>query len=726
MEDQDQQQVDAKTTKSSTEKSWTPSVTTNIWRNRISWRIASAVFATLLLIQTIVLIFTVQSYEAEQLNHLQEVAKSALTSSLENVQEQLVSPINQKTFDRLMEETPIRGLTIYGMDYTPIKTYGLPTLLRSRLVRDFGSSYRSADNQHYEVMLGPTDLGRPYHIVTKLDASDVEPRVVGYIHQTLWILLLMSALVTSVLMLVLNQWLLEPVILLRNNLLSAAKNPEQPDIRRLKHEMHDEVGVTIRIANDLIRQNANNLKRLRTQAEDKIHKLAYFDGLTGLPNRTYFLEKLGETIKTKVIAEDGHIAVIAVDIDHFKDINDTMGHEIGDKLLEAIGRRLVKALPEEATVARASADEFTVMVPIRPGGPDSPALVERIFSSVSEPVSILKERFQVRVSVGVAQCPDDGIDPRQILKNADISLNRAKEEGRDTVRYYSHDFDLAIQKRFQILRDLRVAMDQGQLRLHYQPQFDLKTGRIVSVEALLRWWRPNNSKEGGAFISPAEFIPVAEQSGLIVPIGEYVLRTACAANKRWQERGIPPFRMAVNISSVQFHRADIVGFVETVLKETRLDSRWLELEVTESAFMENVQLTIDTLNRLHRLGIELAVDDFGTGYSSLSYLRQFPIDRLKIDQSFIRDALSSPDDRTIVKIIIALGHNLDLKVIAEGVETAEHEKFLTEEGCDEAQGFKYSKAIPEDQLVEYVVAHNRALAQSTRLTTIDSANKNAI
>jgi EAL domain-containing protein (putative c-di-GMP-specific phosphodiesterase class I) len=311
------------------------------------------------------------------------------------------------------------------------------------------------------------------------------------------------------------------------------------------------------------------------------------------------------------------------------------------------------------------------------------------------------------------------MDPRQILKNADIALNRAKEDGRDTVRYYSEEFDTIVQQRFQILRDLRLALERNELQLHFHPQFDLKTGRMIGAEALLRWWRPDASKEGGSYVPPVEFIPVAEQSGLIVPIGEWVLRTACQMNKQFQDKGLPPFRIAVNISGVQFHRADIVKQVSEILKETRLDPKWLELEVTESVFMENMNMAIEILNQLHRLGVELAIDDFGTGYSSLSYLRQFPIDRLKIDQSFIRNALNNNDDRAIAKTIISLAHSLGLKVIAEGVETGDHEDFLRQENCDEVQGYKYTRPLPVDLLQEFVVAYNRNLAKTTRLSVVE-------
>ena len=691
----------------------------HLWESRISWRITITVFITILLVQTAVLLFTVSPYEKEQLEGLREIARTALVSSISHTREQMVSPLSKQVVKKLLANTLIEGIAVYGLNRSAIQNYGAPILLQPRTSKDMPNGYRSVDNQHYEIFLSSGEIGHPYNIIVKLDASSVEPRVVSYIHQSLLVLLFLSGFVTSVLMLVLSLWLLEPMILLRNNLLNAARNPEKPDVKRPKKEMHDEIGMALRIANDLIRQNASNLKRLRVQTENKIHKLAYFDVLTGLPNRTYFLEKLEDNIKHKLIDKEDTLAVLSVDLDHFKDINDTMGHEIGDKLLEAIGKRLVKALPRNAIIARASADEFMIMVQLKPDQPDSSMLVEKVFASMTEPVNILQENFQIRVSIGVSHYPNDGINAHTILKNADIALNRAKAEGRDTVRYYSQDFDRAVQQRFQMLRDLRNALDQKQLHLHYQPQFNLKTGKMIGVEALLRWWRPDSSKEGGTFISPVEFIPVAEQSGLIVPIGEYVLRTACETNKLWQKKGIPPFRIAINLSGVQFHRGDITSLVADVLKETELEPRWLELEVTESVFMENMQTTIDILHQLHQQGIELAVDDFGTGYSSLSYLRQFPIDRLKIDQSFIRNSLMNIDDRMITKAIITLGHSLGLKVIAEGVETSDHENFLKEEGCDEVQGFKYTKPLPADEFLTFVIDYNRKLAKNNKLSVVE-------
>jgi EAL domain-containing protein (putative c-di-GMP-specific phosphodiesterase class I) len=315
----------------------------------------------------------------------------------------------------------------------------------------------------------------------------------------------------------------------------------------------------------------------------------------------------------------------------------------------------------------------------------------------------------VRCSIGYATYPDDGIEPDLVLKNADIALNRAKEDGRDTIREYLADFDRAVQQRFQMLNDLREAIDQDHLTLYYQPQLDLNTGKIIGAEALLRWWKKDNSKEGGSFISPAVFVPVAEQSGLVVPMGEWVLKQACQTAKSWLDQGID-IRVAVNVSGVQFQQSDLVDYTRRVLDEVDLPAHHLELEVTESAFMEDVHQTIATLNELNAMGVELAIDDFGTGYSSLSYLRQFPIDRLKIDQSFIKNALENESDASIARTIIALGHSLNLKVIAEGVETGEHEQFLKNIQCDEVQGYRYSRPVPADKFIEFVKNYNGNIA----------------
>ena len=675
----------------------------NIWKSKLSWKVAGAVFMTMIVIQAAVMSFTVTNYEDEKLRELRHNGLLTLAPAIERPDntQTAIDPVSRARAQRIMQNTPVRGFAVYGLDVSLLGTHGEPSSIYLDKSTDLKRTYRSLDKQSYDVIYSPADLGNPYFVVAKLDSQHVPGFVSSYVQENLLILFLLAAFVTCVLMIALSQWLLEPIMLLRKNLLSAVKNPQEPQIREMKNKDNDEIALTLNIANDLIRQNADNLSKLREQAEDQIHQLAYYDSLTNLPNRTLFAESLGKAIKGHVMKKDKSLVVMSLDIDHFKDINDSMGHEVGDMMLEAVAERLVNATPADAIVSRASADEFAIMVLLDEDANESTEIVNDIYAALSEPLIILQEKFQVRASIGLAHCPQDGMEVSHIMKNADIALNRAKEEGRATYRYYSEDFDRAVQARFQMLRDLRGAIEEQQFQLHYHPQFNLKTGKLIGVEALLRWFKPDNSEEGGRFIPPFEFIPVAEESGLIVPLGEWVMETACRDAVRWQQEGLDPVRMAVNISGVQFHRGDLVNMTQRVLDETGLKPQLLELEVTESVFMDDVNFAISILQQLHEMGCELAVDDFGTGYSSLSYLRQFPIDRLKVDQSFVRDVLTNNDDQAITRTIINLGHSLGLKVIAEGVETIDHQNFLLRENCDEVQGFKYTKPIPYHELVQF-------------------------
>lgn len=685
---------------------------TNIWRSRISWRIALSVFLTILIVQGGILFFTFKQQEMMFLSETRELGRSVLAPSLESVTDLLDSPMTQAKADQIVTTTLVRGMTIYSPDFQLLGAYGEPVTL-SMNGHTPPQNLRSVDGGAYEVIYKPNDLGRRYTIIARLDTRDIGPALLDYINQTVAIMLLMSAFVTVVLMISLSRWLLEPILFMRDNLVSAADNPENPDIKDSPFDAQDEIGGTIELTQTLILQNAENIRQIKSAAEDKIHKLAYYDTLTGLPNRSFFLQKLADTARRATDEEEGsskRFAVIAMDLDHFKDINDSMGHNIGDAILRGIGKRLRAALPESAIIARIDADEFAVTMPLSTDINNARDVADKIAKVIrSEPFKVFNETFQVRASIGVSTFPDDATDPDQVLKNADVALNRAKEDGRDTIKEYSQEFDDAVKLRFKLLQDLRDALEAKELMVYYQPQFDLTNGKIIGAEALLRWFRRDDSKEGGKFISPAEFVPIAEQSGLIVPIGEWVMRYSCQVAADWQKAGMD-IRVAVNVSGAQFYQSDLVNFVSKCLKETGLKPHNLELEVTESVFMDDITHTIETLQHLHALGVELAIDDFGTGYSSLSYLRQFPIDRLKIDQSFIRNALNNNDDAAIARTIVRLGHSLNLKVIAEGVETKEHENFLREEKCDEVQGFRYSRPIPLDELNKFIAGYKGDLS----------------
>ncbi len=683
-----------------------------IWKSRVSWRIAAAVFMTILLVQTMIMNFgTLPAYKDRMLKDLREAGRGAVAAIIDTKVSINEAPFSEEQVKRLLYTTDISGLSLYTYETNFLNTYGAnPTKTVGRL-HDTNFTQFNEEYGYYVTVLNPGDLKRPYYVVMRMDATGVQNEISAYVQDNIKIMLIMSLFVTTVLMIALGRWLLEPVLFMRQNLLSAFKNPEAPNIPDSPFDQRDEIGGAIELANKLILQNADNLTRIKSAAEDKIHKLAYYDTLTGLPNRTLFVQTLSERARQKSDGTADRFAVVTIDLDHFKDINDSMGHNVGDAILRSVAKRLRSAMPESAVVSRSGEDEYAIMMPLSSDINTSRDVAEKVLHVIrAEPFKVFNEAFQVRASIGVSTFPDDAVDPDQVLKNADIALNRAKEEGRDTIKEYSEDFDRAVQQRFQMLRDLRDAMEHEQLQLYYQPQLDLRTGEVIGAEALLRWWKPDNSKQGGTFISPGEFIPVAEQSGLIVPIGEWVLKTACTMAKGWHDDHNLDIRIAVNVSGAQFTQSDICGFTQRVINEVGIDPSKVELEVTESIFMDDIGHTIQTLQNLHAIGVELAIDDFGTGYSSLSYLRQFPIDRLKIDQSFIRNALNDPDDASIARTIIALGRALNLNVIAEGVETIEHEKFLVTEGCDEVQGFRYSRPIPADDFLDFVQNYNGDLS----------------
>ncbi len=682
-----------------------------IWTSKVGWRIAATVFMAILLVQTTVLnLGVVGAYEKERLDVLAGQAKAAIASIIDTEkQDANMSPFEEKHVERLLKTSPVLGVSVYSYSFEYIRSYGSRPSLRA----EYGGlekTYRSPDGVIFETIFKGADLQSAYIIVAKVDASQVRDDVFMFIVQNIGFMIILSLIVTVILMIALGKWLLDPILFMKANLIAAFVDPESPSIKDSPFWKNDEIGATIDLIQKLINQNAENIVHIKSTAEDKIHKLAYYDSLTGLPNRALFIQKLAENARLSDDEKVDRFAVITVDLDHFKDINDSMGHNVGDAILRSVGKKLRAALPESAMVSRTGEDEFALMLPLTHGSLTSREIGERVASVIrSEPFKVFNEEFQVRASVGVSTYPDDGIEPDLVLKNADIALNRAKEEGRDRIKEYTEDFDKAVQERFQMLRDLRDALEHEQLQLYFQPQLDLKTGKIIGAEALLRWWKPDGSKDGGTFISPGQFIPVAEQSGLIVPIGEWVLRHAIKIGQEIKDKHDLDIRFAVNVSGNQFSQSDLAGYVSKLLSETGFDPAKLELEVTESVFMHDIHHTVQVLQSLNALGVELAIDDFGTGYSSLSYLSQFPIDRLKIDQSFIRNALNDAENASITRTIINLGHSLNLKVIAEGVETKDHETFLIEQGCDEVQGYRYCRPIPHEEMVEFVKNYNGKL-----------------
>jgi diguanylate cyclase (GGDEF)-like protein len=447
------------------------------------------------------------------------------------------------------------------------------------------------------------------------------------------------------------------------------------------------------VANQLLTED-NTARRL---AESALKFQNNRDPLTGLANRNLLRDRLGLAIAHA--ARSAHpIWVLFVDLDRFKFINDSLGHLAGDELLKKVAERLQGALRETDTVARLGGDEFVLLLPEGNENPLSTVIVQRVMDAIARPLTIEGHEFFLTCSIGVSSYPVDGEDVETLIKHADIAMYRAKQTGRNNFQFYTAKMNEQALERLRLEGDLRLALERDEFILHYQPQVDLRSGRIVGMEALIRWQHP-----ALGMVPPGRFIGLAEETGLIVPIGAWVLRTACAQIKAWQSAGLGFLRVSVNLSARQFYQRDLLESVGAVLAQSGLDPQYLEIELTESMVMTDVDSAVAILRGLKALGVQMSIDDFGTGYSSLSYLKRFPIDVLKIDQSFVRDITIDPDDAAIVTSIISLAHNLRLNVIAEGVETEAQLEYLRRHGCDEIQGYYFSRPVDAEAFAALVV-----------------------
>ncbi len=448
----------------------------------------------------------------------------------------------------------------------------------------------------------------------------------------------------------------------------------------------------------------------RKVAEERVQFLAYYDALTGLPNRMLLQDRLAKAL-AGARRRNEKVAVLFLDLDRFKIINDSLGHNFGDLLLQDVAERLKNWARAQDTVARIGGDEFVIVLTAISDVPSAAIAAERILEAMTAEFVIQGRTFTVNCSIGISVFPEHGIDSETLIKNADAAMYCAKENGRNVFRFFTEEMNAQVVERLTLEHGMRLAMDNKELFLMYQPQIDIASGRIVGVEALLRWRHPQLG-----LVPPDRFIRVAENSGLIVPVGEWVLRTACEEARKWQDRNLE-VSVAANVSAVQFRQKGFCEMVEKVLLQTGLAPQYLELELTESLLLSNAEMTIPVLRNLKAMGLTLAIDDFGTGYSSLSYLRQFPVHKLKIDRSFIQNVAVNPDDAAITAAIISMGKSLGLRVIAEGVEDEAQMSFLRAHRCDEIQGYYFSRPLmPEDVAVKLQagVAHAIAAAQGPR------------
>ena len=415
--------------------------------------------------------------------------------------------------------------------------------------------------------------------------------------------------------------------------------------------------------------------------------LAQHDSLTDLPNRILLNDRLAQAIAL-AYRHQKKAGLLFLDVDRFKHINDSLGHAVGDRLLQSVAQRLVACVRSSDTVSRQGGDEFVILLSEMAHARDAAVIAEKVLLTLAAPHSIDEHELHITGSIGIVTYPDDAIDAETLMKNADFAMYHAKDAGRNNYQFFKPDMNFRAVERQSLENGLRHALEREEFVLHYQPKIDLESGSIIGVEALVRWRHPERG-----LVSPAQFIPVAEECGFIVPIGRWVLREACRQARMWQEWGLPAVRIAINISAVELRAKDFVAGVRGILAKTGLEPNYLELELTETFLMQDSRSTVAVLQDLKALGVHLALDDFGTGYSSLSYVKRFPIDTLKIDQSFVRDIATDADDASIVSAVISMGKSLHMRVVAEGIETREQLEFLKKHDCPFGQGYLFSPPL---------------------------------
>jgi len=425
--------------------------------------------------------------------------------------------------------------------------------------------------------------------------------------------------------------------------------------------------------------------------KEQLDHLAHYDALTDLPNRILLQDRLGQAIELAQ-RQGRQLAVMFMDLDQFKHINDSLGHAVGDQMLQSVAQRLAGSVRHSDTISRQGGDEFVLLLPYIEHAEDAALSAQKMLAALAPPHRIDRHDLHISVSIGISIYPDDGRDADTLIRSADTAMYHAKENGRNTYKFFEQDMNDRAVQRQTTEAGLRHALARQEFVLHYQPKINLRSGAIVGVEALIRWQHPERG-----LLPPAQFVPIAEDSGLILPIGRWVLRDACRQARAWQDAGLPRVTVAVNTSALEFRAKDFFENIRATLEETRLQPRYLELELTESILMRDAEPTDATLNALAGLGVKLVIDDFGTGYSSLSYLRKFPIDTLKIDQSFVNQMTSDPDDAAIVSAVVSLSKSLKLHVIADGVETPEQYAFLLSQQCDGGQGHYFSRPVPAEE-----------------------------
>jgi len=521
-------------------------------------------------------------------------------------------------------------------------------------------------------------------IVLVIDATFSTASTPRAIASTLLIALLATLVSTAITLYAIHH-LLAPIVIISKIL---RRYIQCKQLITLPNNFRDEVGTLMTDTNHALQQ-----------LDEIIQHLTDYDSLTGLPNRELFETHIQQTI---LRSPNEQFALIVLDIDGLKDINSTLGRTIGDLLLRKIAQRIINHTTSGDILARFGGDEFAILRVNLINTSDSPiVLSNRLLESLSEPFLLQKQTVHCAAKIGITIYPFDGTNVCQLLQNADTAIHQAKQQSLNTYQFYSPAINAQLKRILAIKENLRYALARNELSICYQPRIKIATGRIVALEALLRWQNPQLG-----FVSPTEFIPVAEETNLIISIGEWILYNACLQNKQWQQQGIAPIRMSVNLSPTQFKQANLIEIIDRTLQDTGLNVDYLELEITESLLVDDIAQAIAILQQLKQRGISIALDDFGTGYSSLSYLQKLPINTLKIDRSFVTNIAEDPGDAAISKAIVSLARSLQLNITAEGVENIEQLNYLRNQGCDEVQGYYFSRPLPSNRVVDLLMVEN--------------------
>lgn len=684
---------------------------------KICWKITIWIFISILIVEAIILIPSYKNHEIDELRRIEKEAIGSMKTLLHTVDLLNMTPQQQ---EEILEEVffvnPITGLILSKDDSEQTIKFGEQPATNPEYKRiEHGT--------RLDVYWNKNKLMSSLNATVRLDTSSIDRLLLKFVLRIIGLVAIITFFVTIVSVFVIRKIILKRILCLREKAIHAASDSDNPTHYLYHSDINDEIGDLIYAFNVMLEHIGIGLDKLETvntdlekkvnertkeliqEIEERKHyekeliQLANYDPVTELPNKNLFWSKSAQLI-SEIVNSNKILAIYLLELNEFQEINDAYGSTIGDLLLKKTGQFFDKNISHIATVGRFGSHQLAILTEPCSDLEQIEDIAVQILEKFSRPFEISSQNIATTVNIGVVLIPADGTDPKALLSNADMALQRSKKIQSNSYQYYEKDMNKIIENRHSILVDLHYAIDHEQFEIYYQPQIDLNSSKIIGMEALLRWKHPEKG-----FISPVEFIPIAEESGLIIPIGNWVFKKACEQNKKWLDEGIS-LRVGINLSPIQFHHRDLVADMEKVLEDTQLPSSNVEIEITETAIANDIDEAIRITDHIHSLGIIVAMDDFGTGHASLANLRRFPIQSLKIDQSFVRVLHPNDPEENLAGAIIHIGHSLGLKIIAEGVETKFQMEYLKDLGCEEIQGYYIAKPMPAEEFINFVKKYN--------------------